>query len=78
MRSGKLDAHIKECCPNSSHYYGVMVAIPQYTEEIDEYENPTPLEQADEWKLSIVLPCIQGQRKRSLTEMLFYMLRSGR
>lgn len=78
IRSGKLDAHIKECCPNSSHYYGVMVAIPQYTEEVDEYENPTPLEQADEWKLSIVLPCIQGQRKRSLTEMLFYMLRSGR
>lgn len=78
MRSGKLDAHIKECCPNSSHYYGIMVAIPQYTEEIDEYENPTPLEQEVRWKLAIILPCIQGPRKRSLAEMLFYMLRSGK
>lgn len=78
IRSGKLNAHIEECCPNSSHYYGIMVAIPQYAEEVDEYESPTPLEQENEWKLITILPCRQGQRKRSITEMLFYMLRSGR
>ena len=78
IRSGKLDAHIKECCPNSSHYYGIMVAIPQYTEEVDEYESPTPLDRENEWKLITILPCRQGPRKRSITEMLFYMLRSGR
>lgn len=71
IRSGKLDAHIKECCPNFSHYYGIMVAIPQYAEEVDEYESPTPLEQENEWKLITILPCRQGPRKRSLTEMLF-------
>lgn len=76
--SGKLDAHIEDRCPNSSHYYGIMVAIPQYAEEVDEYENPTPLEPGDRWKLAVILPCRQGPRRRSLTEMLFYMLRSGR
>lgn len=78
IRSGKLDAHIEDCCPNSSHYYGIMVAIPQYTEEVDEYENPTPLATGGMWKLAVVLPCRQGPRRRSLTEMLFYMLRSGK
>ena len=73
-----LDAHIEDCCPNSSHYYGIMVAIPQYAEEVDEYENPTPLEPEGKWKLAVILPCRQGPRRRSLTEMLFYMLRSGR
>nr|DAG53187.1 MAG TPA: hypothetical protein [Caudoviricetes sp.] len=66
IRSGKLDAHIEDCCPNSSHYYGIMVAIPQYAEP------------GGRWKLSVILPCRQGPRRRSLTEMLFYMLRSGR
>ncbi len=78
MRSGKLDAHIKTCCPNSSHHYGIMVAIPLWSKEEDEYINPTPLDQAKDWKLAVVIPCRIGLRKRSITEMLFYMLRSGK
>ena len=78
IRSGKLDKHIMECCPNSSCYYGIMVAIPQSAEKVDEYETPTPLDPGGRWKLSVILPCRQGPRRRSLTEMLFYMLRSGR
>lgn len=78
VRSGKLDVHIEKCCPNSSHYYGIMVAIPLWSKVEDEYINPTPLEQTERWKLVVILPCRQGPRKRSITEMLFYMLRSGK
>lgn len=78
FRSGRLDMHIKECCPNSSHHYGIMVPIPLWSKIEDEYVNPTPLDQAKDWKLAVVIPCGQGSRKRSITEMLFYMLRSGK
>ena len=54
-----------------------MVAIPEYRDPADEYENPTPLDINTGWKLEIIIPCRQGERKRSITEMLFYMLRSG-
>lgn len=78
MRNGRLDTHIKECCPNSSRHYGIMVAIPLWSKVEDEYTNPTPLDQAKDWKLAVVIPCRIGLRKRSITEMLFYMLRSGK
>lgn len=77
LRNGKLAKHIRECSPNSSLYYGIMIAIPEYRDPADEYENPTPLDTDTGWKLEIILPCRQGERKRSITEMLFYMLRSG-
>lgn len=78
IRSGKLVAHIKECCPNSSSYYGIIVAIPQYAEEAEEYANPTPLNYEEKWRIKVILPCRLGPRRRSIAEMLFYMLRSGR
>lgn len=77
LRNGKLAKHIRECSPNSSLYYGIIVAIPEYRDPADEYENPTPLDTNTGWKLEIIIPCRQGERKRSITEMLFYMLRSG-
>lgn len=77
IRSGRLAKHIEECCPNSALHYGIMVAIPRHAEATDEYENPTPLNAIDRWKFTTILPCRQGLRKRSLVEMLFYMLRSG-
>jgi hypothetical protein len=77
FRSGKLDKHIAECCPKSSHYYGIMVAVPRWREEIDEFENPTEITADTEWKLSPIIRCWQGARKRSMTELLFCMLRSG-
>lgn len=80
MRNGRLDAHIEVCCPNSSHHYGIMVAIPRWSNAEDEYTDPTPLTlyQAKDWRLSVIIPCRCGLRKRSITEMLFYMLRSGK
>lgn len=77
IRSGKLDAHIEECCPNSSHYYGIMVAIPRYRELLDEFENPTEFNEEIDWKLGVIIPCRMGFRKRSITELMFCMLRSG-
>lgn len=76
-RSGKLDKHIRECNPESTQYYGIMVAVPLLSAAVDEYKNPTPLDDADRWELHIVNQCRSGYRKRSITELLFYMLRSG-
>lgn len=79
--SGKLLEHIRECNPESSRYYGIMVAIPESRKEWDEFENPTPLTKATmagEWRLHKIIPCTPGPRKRSITELLFYMLRSGK
>lgn len=78
FRSGKFAKHIREEFPESSSYYGVMVAIPDGTEIADEFEKPTPIKSnTKRWKLAIVLPCRVGPRKRSMTELLFCMLRSG-
>ena len=77
MRSGKLWNHIKECCPESSAHFGIMVPVPWSFNPVDEYENPTELNNDIEWELKVVFPSSQGSRKRSMTELLFYMLRSG-
>ena len=78
MRSGKLWRHVEECCPGSSPHFGIMVAVPMFTEPYDEFENPTPIDgEKGNWQLCVLQPCRQGPRKRSITELLFYMLRSG-
>lgn len=76
LRSGKLVQHITETNPESSMYFGVMVPIPYMTDVYDEYENPTPLNKDIKWELKAILPCREGPRKRSMSELLFYMLRS--
>lgn len=79
LRSGKFANHMHDQFPESSNYFGVMVAMPIHAEATDEFENPTPLDtDLDRWKLATVLPCREGPRKRSLIELLFCMLRSGR
>lgn len=79
LRGNKFRKHLQECFPESSDYFGVMVAVPKWREAVDEFEDPTPLsKELDQWKLSIVLPCRNGPRHRSTTELLFCMLRSGR
>ena len=78
--SGRLLEHIRECNPESSRYYGIMVAMPADRKERDEFENPTPITEETihrEWKLHKIIPCTPGPRKRSMTELLFCMLRSG-
>lgn len=78
-RSGKLFKHIREINPEASGDHGVMIAIPKTRTLNEEFENPTPLNGSlPEWKLAIVLPGVGGRRKRSMVELLFCMLRSGR
>lgn len=79
ISSGKFAEHMRERFPESSRYFGVMVAIPDWAETTDEFEKPTPLDaEVRRWKLAVILPCRYGPRKRSMTELLFCMLRSGR
>lgn len=77
MRSGKLWKHIKECCSEGSSHFGIMVPVPFMTRSEDEYVNPTELEKDVHWEMKIIYPCNPGGRKRSTTELLFCMLRSG-
>lgn len=77
MRGGKLWKHIQECNPEASAHFGFIVPVPWMTKPEDEYENPTELERDITWELKVIYPCRQGGRKRSTTELLFCMLRSG-
>ena len=68
----------KEVINEIPHGVGVMVPIPICTEEIDEFENPTELTTDIRWRLNIILPARIQHRKRSMVELLFCMLRSGK
>lgn len=83
LNDGTLTNHIRKCNPESNLYYGIIVATP-YTmtntsdAKHDEFEHPTPLDTNIRWQLTTMIPCHHGSRKRSLTELLFLMLRSGK
>lgn len=77
MRSGKLWEHIRECCPEASPHYGIIVPVPWMVKQEDEYENPTRLDANTTWDMKVIYACTPGGRKRSTTELLFCMLRSG-
>lgn len=83
MREGKLNKHIMETNPESSLYYGIIVATP-YTMpnttdgKYAEFQNPTPLNRDIRWQLTTMIPCHEGLRKRSMNELLFLMLRAGK
>lgn len=77
MRSGRLWNHIQECCPEFTAHFGIMVPVPVFAEPEDEYVNPTKLDSDTPWELKVVYPCNIGFRRRSTTELLFCMLRSG-
>ncbi len=76
QNSGKFSSYLKENYPESSTYYGIMVLIPEGRKPYDEFENPTPVTEEGNWKLWTAIPCRQGPRTRSITEMLFCMLRA--
>lgn len=79
MRDGKFYKHLHEVSPDSSGHLGIMVAIPYMSELTDEFENPTELDfEKGRWKLAVISNCRLGLRKKSTTELLFCMLRSGR
>lgn len=82
-RSGKLGRYILDNYPESSQYYGILVPIPKRIDVRDadslyrEFENPTEFGGTDvDWKLWTAIPCRQGPRNRSMSELLFCMLRS--
>ena len=77
LNGGKFTNHMLECNPDSSHHYGILVAIPYFRELEEEFENPTPIDADQRWRLKSVRKCITGPRKKSMTELLFCMLRSG-
>ena len=57
---------------------GVIVPIPKYGDKMDEFENPTELNgETSDWKLESIRYAHQQTRQRSMTELLFCMLRSG-
>jgi hypothetical protein len=78
LNGGKFASHLHEKFPESSNYYGIMVAVPYMRKAVDEFEAPTPIDyEPQEWKLEIVKPCRLGARRKAMTELLFGMLRSG-
>ena len=58
------------------HEFGVMVAC--HSDRFSEFENPTPISYSDGWRLEVIKQASLKYRKRSMNELLFCMLRSGR
>lgn len=58
---------------------GVYVACPEHRKPVDEFENPTPIDDNSmDWTLKIATEAHPKDRKRSMSQLLFYMLRSGK
>lgn len=71
-------ATYKEVLYDIPHNVGVMVPIPRHRKKEDEFEEPTELEtEKQRWRLEIIKPAHKQLRKKSMTELLFCMLRSG-
>lgn len=56
---------------------GIMVAIPKGTNVLDEFERPNNLTTAIDWEFVVIKAAHRKQRKRSIGELLFCMLRSA-
>ena len=62
---------------------GIIVAIPQGRDSVEEFNNPTPIpinwndDVSSCWELKVIKNAFETNRKRSLTEILFCMLRAG-
>ncbi len=83
LRNGVLNRYIKENYPESSSYFGFLIPVPSHIDlrvtdqTYAEFENPTELSgNPYDWQLWSAMPCREGPRKRSTTEMLFCMLRA--
>ena len=58
---------------------GVYVACPESREPTDEFESPTPIDDNTvDWTLKITTVAHPIDRQRSMSQLLFYMLRSGK
>lgn len=77
LRDGTFYQHVMRVNPESSAHYGFMVPIPIMRSEIQELEDPTEISEDVMWEMRIIKPCTIGPRNKSLTELLFCMVRSG-
>lgn len=84
INNGKLARYILDNYPESSKHYGFIVAVPNSiidlkdTKKIyEEYEKPSAFEgDSFDWRMYTIMHCNEGRRVRSMTELLFCMLRS--
>ena len=67
----------KEVIQDIPHNVGVIVPIPFMGDKHDEFENPTELSTEGKWELRVIKQAHVQLRIRSMTELLFCMLRSG-
>ena len=77
----KLPKHIKACNPEShcrvGYDIGIYIPIPVSRTKLEEFEDPTPFPSGnDRWKMVSMIPCHQDLRTRSMTEMLFLMMKA--
>lgn len=76
-------ATYKEVVQDIPYGIGVLVPIPQNienknAERYEEFEHPTELSEEIQWKFWAIRPPRKQTRKRSMVELLFCMLRSGK
>ena len=83
LNSGEFIRYLITNYPESSYYYGILVAIPKHIDIHnskalhEEFENPTEFNNDyHNWKFWTAMSCREGPRNRSTTELLFCMLRS--
>lgn len=76
---------LKECgeLDKLNQKIGILIPIPKkkkYNESrlSEEYENPTPLDECDEWILETAKASRKTYRQKSIIELLFCMVRSGK
>lgn len=67
----------KEVIHDIPYEVGVLTPVPRYRNKHEEFEHPTELCVYEDWKLEVIKPSHQVSRKKSMTELLFCMLRSG-
>ena len=61
------------------HHVGVMVACPYHIKPEDDFQSPTSVdEEGVMWDLKIIKQSHPAYRTRSMAELLFCMLRSGK
>lgn len=72
-------ATYKEVINEIPNNVGVLVPIPVWSEKYDEFLDPTPIDGVlSNWKLATIRTAQQQLRTRSMVELLFCMLRSGK
>lgn len=68
----------KENHPYGMTNIGILVAVPKDRKIYDEFENPTEFDDDTDWRLESIQSSLPQPRLKSVTELLFCMLRSGK